>query len=267
MPVSSSRSRRALLAATLAGATAIATSQTPGFRRGALAAQDKTAAERLSDAVIAMDGLTSFHFTFTTPRGESVIFDALELVKLEGDVLRPASFRTMVEARAAIIDLNLTVIGIDSSIWVSDPTPGSTRWVSRDISSAANFEDFWLTNLTNPDIFWLGALQYLTNATIIGENDIDGAPVTRIDGEINPRQIIPGAADAVSDFLNDAMVPVSFWLTAEQYVRRLEAEGPILKGEEADIIRRMDITQFNAPVVINPPGPLDVDSEIGTTAP
>jgi hypothetical protein len=75
-------------------------------------------------AAAAMAGLASFHFALSTPRGATTILDAFELVRLEGDVLRPDRYRATIDATAAGFDVSVEAIGVGDRLWVTDPMAG-----------------------------------------------------------------------------------------------------------------------------------------------
>jgi hypothetical protein len=243
--------RRLLLAAGASALPALATARP-------LAARQSDAAGLLRQSATVMADLQSFHFELSTPQGQTKVLDALELVRVEGDVLRPDRYRATVAAKAAVLDVSLEVIGVGDQLWVSDPTGaagGGFVEIPMDPATSSQ-ERLALANLLNPDALWLAALGLVTEPAVIGENAIDGEPVTRIDALLDLGRI---AAFAPPD-ANEAAVaaelptlPVSLWLTGTGHLRRLEAEGAILPAEAVDVVRRLDLTRFDEPVTIEPP--------------
>jgi hypothetical protein len=223
-------------------------------------------------AAAAMAGLASFHFALSTPRGATTILDAFELVRLEGDVLRPDRYRATIDATAAGFDVSVEAIGVGDRLWVTDPMAGGAfREFPLD---AAAGDGPTLEQLVNPDRLWLAALAAVTDAVVVGENAIDGEPVTRVDGMVDLSRVLGErrAATAEAGVATEAEVetegptetadlmtpvldplPVSVWLAASGHLRRLEVEGPLLTGEEPNVVRRLDFTRFDEPVTIEPP--------------
>ncbi|MCC6314963.1 MAG: LppX_LprAFG lipoprotein [Thermomicrobiales bacterium] len=215
-------------------------------------AAEASAAERLREAATAMGELRSFHFALTTPRGSTTVLNALELKRLEGDVLRPDRYRATIEAGAAIVTVSIDVIGIGSRLWMSDPTSAEQRFIEVSLSDDVRV-DPWFRRLVNPDAFWLALPALVSDPVAIGENRIDGAPVSRIDGTIDLARIFAAVGGEVPGFANAEPLPVSVWLTPENRLRRLELEGAVVAGEDSTIIRRLDITAYDEPVTIEPP--------------
>ncbi len=219
------------------------------------AAQEADAAALLSRAADVMADLRSFHFELSTPQGETAVMETLVLERVEGDVLRPDRYRAAVEARAAMLDLSLEVIGVGDRVWISDPTSATGGFFEVPLDETTSPQErLRLANLLNPDVLWLAALSLVTEQEILGENTIDGEPVTRVDGVLDLSRIAafaPAEADEAAVALPS--LPVSVWLTESGHLRRLEAEGAILEGEAPDVVRRLDLTRFDEPVTIEPP--------------
>lgn len=244
--------RRRLVAAALGGIlVAHATRSVRAARQDA--------AGLLAAAAAAMAKLRSFHFALLTPQGVTEIVEGVELVRLEGDVVRPDRFAATIEARAATLDVALDVVGIGPRLWVSDPTGG---FVEVPLEAAGGGVDRALAWLANPDRLWLAGLAIVADPVVVGENAIDGEPVTRIDGTIDFGRVL-GLGDAALARTTPAAgplsavlggpLPVSLWLSADNRLRRLEVEGQLLAADAANVVRRLDLSRFDEPVTIAPP--------------
>jgi hypothetical protein len=168
-----------------------------GGGRGTLARQEDAAAI-LEQSARVMADLSSFHFELSTPRGKTVVLENLEVLRLEGDVQRPDSFRASIEARAVVVDVSVDVIGIGSRLWVSDPTAGDGSYFELDMGSGTS----------------------------------DGTPPA---------------------VLTEQPLPLAIWIDDEGRVRRLEIAGPLTEVEAPDVVRRLDLSAFDEPVVIEAP--------------
>ncbi len=237
---------------------------TPAFPT--LAARQEVAedaAALLVRAAAAMAGLASFHFALSTPQGTTSILDAFELVRLEGDVLRPDRYRATIDATAAGFDLSVEAIGVGDRLWVTDPMSGGA-FVEVPLDAATGGGGPTLEQIVNPDRLWLAALAAVTDPVVVGENAIDGEPVTRVDGLVDVTRVlgaertataVAGAPTETAGMIAPLLdpLPVSVWLAASGHLRRLEVEGPLLAGEEPNVVRRLDFTRFDEPVTIEPP--------------
>jgi hypothetical protein len=244
-------SRRAFLAAALAAAL-------PGR---AAARQDTLdpATDLLRRGAEAMAEVRSFHFSLTTPQGRTQILNALALRAIEGDVLRPDRFRARIEASAAgLLDLTVTVIGIADRMWISDPRHGNATWIETGGEGGASGGDA-LAVIANPDLLFLAALSVLSEPVSGPEGVIDGEPVRRIDGIVDLQRIAAEAGAFTGEhgtpppgMIPDPL-PVSVWFGGGDRPRRIELEGPLFPGDDANVIRRLDLTRFDQPVTIEPP--------------
>ncbi len=92
----------------------------PG-RRSASAA--RTAATRMAS-------LNSFHFEIETIEGRSTVLDNLEVTEVVGDVLRPDSFQATITAAIAVIDVDVEVVSVGGSVWVTNPIEGGWQQIA-----------------------------------------------------------------------------------------------------------------------------------------
>lgn len=227
-------------------------------------AADAPAEDLLRAGAEAMAAVRSFHFSLTTPQGRTSVLNALTLRAVEGDVLRPDRFRARIEGTAAaIIDVTVTVIGIGDRLWVSDPRSGGETWIETSAGSdgagdgGSPVANDALSMLANPDLIFLAALAVLSEPVIGPDGTIDGEPVRRVDGIVDFRRLADAAGETAGSSLPPDLMPdplpASIWFDAMNRPRRIELEGPIFPGETDGIIRRLDLTAFDAPVTIDPP--------------
>jgi len=224
------------------------------------------AAEDDVNAVIkrAVDGMAkvkSFHFKMETLDGTATIMGSLELRGVEGDVVRPASFQATLDAKASIVAVDVQVVSIDGSVWITNPLQAG-KW--EQVANGAEAGDgsiSTLTSLINPDRLFLIALQVLEDPSIDGNEDIDGTATTRVVGQFDPDSISTltglGTATPVdlpnTDFLSSDPVDLRFWIANDGKVLRIEEEGPLTDTESRDVLRRFSFTDFDNPVDIEPP--------------
>ena len=241
------------------GVAALAVTVGPRTARVARAQDD--AQTLLTRAADAMAALKSFHFQLETVDGRSTIYENLELNKVVGDVVRPASFQATMTAKVAVIEVNVQVISIDGSVWVSDPLKAELSWqqvasVDEGDSAAGSF-----TDLINPDRLFLQAVGLMDEAEIDGNEEIDGINTTVVTGVFDPARLIdlasPVAGEAESDGLSGILtgepVYLTVWIADDGKVIRIEEEGPLTQSESDDVIRQIDFSAFDEPVEIVAP--------------
>ena len=215
----------------------------------------RTEAALLETAAQAMLDLNTFHFVVSTPVGITTFLDAVELVDIQGDVLRPASFRAEFTIGLAFVKLGLKAIGVNEKIWVSDPLSGDGSFIQVTGGGSDNLPP---TVLLNPDQLIATALELVQNPVVAGTETIDGIETTRVDGTFDPAELIDFGTPVAGDMLTNAgPLEISFWLDEQNRIVRLEITGPFLPGESADIpvVRRIDLSKFDEPIVIEAPAP------------
>lgn len=219
-------------------------------------AQESEAEAILERASETMLGLDSFHFLFTTPSGKTLLEDAVELTRVEGDVQRPDKFRAEFTIDLAFITLSLSAIGIGTDLWVQNPMAAEGEGDFIHISGGAMSEEgIPPLALLNPDVLVRAALDRIEDATIAGEEEIDGQPTRRVEGIFDARSMISPATPGAETADELEPVEIMFWIDEEDRVVRMELNGAILPAEQGTgrIIRRVELSAFNEPVEISEP--------------
>jgi hypothetical protein len=225
-------------------------------------AQD--ASELLRQAADTMTTLSSFHFELSTHNGKTQFIEGIELDSVTGDVLRPLSLKAEATIGMALASIKLTIISIDGHTWVTDPFSSSGEF--RDLGTA-DFGVLDPTILINPDRLILPAIGQVHDPVIAGTEKIGDTDTTRIDGTVDmaaaANDLIaiasPGAGTpevrepGEGEIAFPESMPFSVWIDGSNQVHRIEVTGAILENEANDIVRRIDLSNFNESVDIQPP--------------
>lgn len=219
------------------------------------AAQDEDATPILTKAVETMSDVQSFRFELQTVRGESTILQNLELAGVEGAVQRPDRFQATITAKVAVVEIDVEVVGVGMRVWVTDPMASTETFI--EITSGDPAVGEQLTNLINPDKLLLQAVGLVKEPTIDGTETLDGERTTRVVGTVNladlPQFIQATPEVDGSDLLILDEMPITIWIDGDGHVVRMEVEGPLTKDESADVVRRLNLYDFDVPVEISEP--------------
>lgn len=217
---------------------------------------DPEAVALLQAAARTMAALRTFHFESETTQGSSTILEGLELEGIVGDVRRPMDFRTVITAGLPFGSIDVTVIGVEGRIWITDPLAAEETWILLADGSAGGGEAAEITTLANPDSLILEAVSVLRDARIGGQEKVDGVETTRVDGHVDlaaaARQAI-GTPVALPPEVSTEPIPVSLWIDEARRVLEIELAGPLLASESADVVRVIRFSAFDEPVDIAPP--------------
>jgi LppX/LprAFG-like lipoprotein len=231
---------------------------------GATAA-DGDARQLLQAAAKAMAALRTFHFDMETIEGQSTILENLELQKVEGDVLRPDSFRATLTAKVAVVKVSVDVVSVGGAVWVTDPLQAGTVWrqVAGDGEQNAGAA---FTDLINPDRLFLAAISLIDDPKIDGTEKINGQECTVVTGQFDPKRLqelaspaagVPGTPAEgevnTSSMLTGEPVYLSAWIADDGRVLRIEEEGPLTTSESNDVVRAITFTKFDEPIEISAP--------------
>jgi hypothetical protein len=149
----------------------------------------------------------------------------------------PAEDGTYVELRMAVTP---------DSYFLTDPLSG--HWTKRPFSSIS----IPITELNN--IIAAAAADSIANPVLVGKEEIDGKSAYKIAGD---------APATVMDWLllfpvEGQRVDVEIWTDAEEKIlRQARIIGPIGEFDDANAVRKVTVSDYNAPVEIEIPGPDD----------
>lgn len=236
--------------ATLAATPVASPQATPGmtsFEDGLTG--DPEAVEILRNAATTMAALSTFAFEIETTRGESTIFQGLDVREITGAVRRPIDFTATVSVGVPFGTLDLTAIGVDGMAWVQDPLSQSESWIA--LEGAEN-----IVALINPDALIVSSIGLIQDARLDGTEKVDGVETTRVAGTVDfavTAERVTGASVQLPAEIVAEPVPVSVWIDAEGRVLEVEVVGRIVLTETEDVVREVRFFGFNEPVEIAPP--------------
>ena len=142
------------------------------------------------------------------------------------------------------VELNMIVT--PDSYFVTDPLSG--YWTKRPFSSIS----IPITELNH--IMAAAAADSIENPVLVGEEEIDGKSAYKITGD---------APATVMDWLllfpvEGQRVDVEIWTdTEEKILRQARIIGPIGEYDDPDTVRKVTVSDYNAPVEIEIPAPDD----------
>ena len=217
---------------------------------------DPEAVALLEAAAETMRQVQSFRFRLTTENGVTTILEQVELESVEGAVQRPDRFQATVAAKLAIVSVALEVVGIGETLWVQDPLSATGEFSEVGLGSG-------LAEVLNPDRLFVAAVGLIEKPTIAGEAEVDGVKATVVEGEFRPLRALelagtpvptPSAADRaeIGLILNEPLF-VQLWIDESNRVIQMAFAGRLLAAEDPDIVRVLRLSEFDAPIEIEPP--------------
>lgn len=207
------------------------------------------AVELLRNAANAMAALSTFAFEIETTRGESTIFQGLDVREITGSVRRPVDFTATVSVGVPFGSLDLTAVGVDGMAWVQDPLAEGESWIPLE-----GAED--IVALINPDALIVSSIGLIQDARLDGTEKVDGVDTTRVAGTVDfaaTAERVTGESVRLPAQIVAEPLPVSVWIDGEGRVLEIEVIGRIVLTESEDVVREIRFFGFNEPVDIAPP--------------
>jgi hypothetical protein len=212
-------------------------------------------------AAFRMQDLTSYRFDLELDNGQiEVVPEVFKINALEGEVVRPDSFRADSHIEIVFVDVRMEIVTIGDTTWITNPLilAGSDNDLVR-VGDLDLGDDFNPANTVNPDRIALPFLPLIEQAVALGEETIDGIPTTSVEGVISRDGI-----DQLGDLLGDAavssaiaenvtMLPMTIWIDDEEFVRRMEIRGQIFDRESNQLVRRFTFRDFDTLITIERP--------------
>lgn len=213
---------------------------------------DPEAVEILRNAARVMAELSTFAFEIETTRGESTIFQGLNVREITGAVRRPVDFTATVSVDLPFGAIDVTAVGVDGQAWLQDPLGNGEDWIP--LEGSEN-----IVALINPDTLIVNSIGLIQDARVDGMEDLDGVETTRIAGTIDfaatAERLTGGSVELPEQIASEAL-PVLVWVDDQGRVREIEVSGPIVNTESEDVVRVIRFFDFNEPVEIEaPPAP------------
>lgn len=199
------------------------------------------AAEVLSELVARVDELETFHFRLEHENGTSPIPLGLDLETAEGDVIVPDRMSAEISAKADEATVQVDVIGVGDEGWMTNPF--SRDW--QPLPEGTNIRDVF-----NPAAGVKAIVGALADVEVLKEEEVGGASSYLIEGQVDS-----GVLEAAAPIAEPGLtVVVKAWVGVDDSLpRRIRLEGPFAPGEPEDIVRKLEMSEFDEPLSIEPP--------------
>lgn len=195
----------------------------------------------LRQATEALERTQSFHFLLEHENGTTPIVFELMMERAEGDILKPDRMQADIIARLRGITARSRVVSIGDRAWITNPftqmlqpLPGGTT----------------IAQLFDPAVGVRRVVEGLQEPRVAGSERVDGVDAYIVEGRVDAREltaIVPMAEPGQT-------VQVRAWIgKTDALPRRLRLEGPFTSNEPATILRKLSLSKFNEPVIIETP--------------
>ena len=210
-----------------------------GCGRDAPQVADATPQEVLNRAAERMDAVESFAFLMEHENGFTPIAGGLAMERAEGRIAERNRMQADVRARAGALAVDLGIVAIADSSWMTNPFTGAWGPGTFDVSA-----------LFDPATGLTALLRGLTNPAIAGTESVTGVRAQKLEATVDSGELsalIPGVAAG-------SPLAVRVWIGAEDPVLlRAAIAGALAEGESPDLLRRITLSGFGESFTIESP--------------
>ncbi len=209
---------------------------------GKAAPSGVNAQDVLSRSATKFGTVKTFHFKLEHQNGFIPIVLGLHLITAEGDVVVPDRVSADLQAKAAgSTTVKVHVIGIGSKTWITNPFTRQYQQVPGDTA---------VSEIVDPVGLVSALATSVQGAEVAGTGSVDGVDCYHITGTLT--------SDALTKSLSFAeagrSLQVETWIGKDDSLpRRALLKGALVADENANVVREINLSKFDAPVDIQPP--------------
>jgi hypothetical protein len=162
--------------------------------------------------------------------------------KAKGAVARPDRLEATIAAKLGVVTVDVKVISVGGRVWVRLVGVDEEIGIDQNVARV----------LLDPSAILIGAVETIEEPRLLGTETIDERTVTVIGGTVDPTSLTAGTDNPV--LTQSGPLPVELAIDEDGYVRRLLLEGPLIRADSDDVVRQLDLSEFDQPVTIEAPG-------------
>ncbi|MDP6510789.1 MAG: LppX_LprAFG lipoprotein [Dehalococcoidia bacterium] len=200
------------------------------------------AAQIIAKASERIAGVRSFHFVLEHEGAGTPLSAGLEMLRAEGDVVRPDRLRATIDGLALGMPVQVDVVLIGDTVYITNPLPpGNWQSFSSGMSPVGFFD---------PQTGVAALLGDVADLTPLGESEMEGKTAYHISGRV------PAAAlEAITgSSVPGAEVEVELWVGKQDFhLLQAKLTGKITTAESAGMVRWLRFSHFNQASPIEPP--------------
>ena len=188
----------------------------------------------LEQAGRAMESVSSFEFRLDHESGGTVLMPNLVIRELEGRVVRPDRISVEFKGRFGNFAIKGSLVSVGDTSFMTNPLTDAWEKVPPDVSPVGFFNEIAVM------------MSRVTQASAAPEGD----------GLFSIRGRLPAEAlePLVGTTVTGATMAVELVVRGSDfYLVRVTFDGKVTEDEDADTVRRISLSKFNEPFIIEPP--------------
>ena len=200
----------------------------------------------LDGAAARFETLPSFRFVYDFAGDRQPIVLNLEMERAEGRIQQPDRLAAAVSARVprlGNLKVEVDFVGVGDESWITNPFDRSA-WITLEGNPIADVLD--------PAAGIAAVMRTVADPQVTGEERIGGADTWRIEGTFDSGELEAFVETAEAGHTVRGVI----WIgRAEPLIHRIHLRGRLSMEEPANILRRIDLSDFGGADAIEPPVP------------
>ncbi len=194
----------------------------------------------LAEAAERMERVTAFHFDLDHDGGTAQFIPGVQMQSAEGDVVVPDRMQMTIRARASGVNLEISMVIVPEGSYMTNPLTG--RWQRESITMDEVFD---------PASGVTSVMRAVQDAEVTRTERVGGVDTYVVDATVLAADLEFFASAPVE---GAQPLPVRAWIGVDDpLVYRIEIEGPLNRGEADDLLRRLNLSNFDDDIEILPP--------------
>jgi hypothetical protein len=188
-----------------------------------------------------LNSLKAFHFVLTHQNGSTPIAQGINMTTAEGDFVQPDAFKGTVEGKLQSgFTVQAKVISVGNNVWIA-LADDTYLPLPNGIGAAA---------ILDPQNGVLKAVRSVKSPQFVGTDHFDNTDMTVVAGTVDAGDLT--ALDQAAQ--PGKQVTGRVWIgNQDNRIYRIRLEGPLNDQEPGNIVRQIDLSQFNESITIQPP--------------
>jgi hypothetical protein len=180
-----------------------------------------------------MQAVNSFHFVLDQVGGGTPITMGIEMIKAEGDVVRPDKLQTTIGGSAMGMSIEVKLVTVSGKTLMTNPLTGGWEALS---------DQFQVLSVFDPGTGIPAIIKGISNPTSLSNEQLGDILCYHLKGNVASEALRPLTGSSTAGVIINTEV----WIGQKDFlVRQIKITGKITDSEKEGIVRTLTLTNYN----------------------